>query len=991
MAENNPEFSSGKKTERIVIGILAHVDAGKTTLSEGLLYLGGSIRQMGRVDRRDTFLDTDEMERERGITIYAKQAIFSSPRRDREYTILDTPGHADFSAEMERTLSVLDAAVLLISAADGINAQVKLLWELLAHHRVPVFVFVNKMDQAESVQEAPERRRQLMQDMQQMLSGNVVDVTDGLAAGEVQEALALASEQESLLDAVMNGESIPDEIVRDLIRRRQCFPVLFGSALKMQGVDTLLKLLDKYAALPDYAHGEHAVQAGSRLLAGEPSEEQDFSARVIKITRSASGERETLMKITGGRLAVRQSLRYRPQTAESAEEEEADAGLGYVEEKVTQIRQYSGEKYTALPEAVPGMVCAVTGLTATFAGQGFGCEKDAEDSLLAPVLAWQVILPPETDVRQAYRQLQLLEEEEPMLQLSYQEQKREIRAHMMGEVQREVLIDQARKRFGWEIRFGLPSVIYKETIAAPVEGVGHFEPLRHYAEVHLLLEPGEEGSGLVFEDHCPPDTLPGQYRRQILSELAKRRHRGVLTGSAVTDLRVSLVGGKAHEKHTCGGDFRQAAYRALRQGLMMAQNIILEPFYAFVITVPDAMLGRTLLDLQQMGASFGTPERADEAGGFGMQAGQSRITGQAPVAAMDAWRESFTAYTKGEGRLQLRTGPYRPCKEQEKIVEEAAYDPMADRYQPSESVFCMHGAGTRIPWYLVRDYMHVEGAVPAEVKEEMEICAAWAKHLYEDPDDGAEAAFAGGNESGSGLYKEERSGRVIPAGKKNKGGSFRQRERAFFAAEEELKAIFEKTYGPIQADRPAEYQAPRVIGTDPKPYKKARPRPEKEYLLVDGYNIIHAWEDLRELAEQDLQAARDRLLDILSDYAGYAKPMVICVFDAYKVPGGQERVYRYHNIDVVFTREAETADQYIEKTAHELNGKYGVSVATSDGLEQIIIFGAGAQRLSARDLLAGILQTREAVRERLNEAAHSKTGKFGERLGDKLAEHWPGA
>ena len=976
-----------QKTEQVVIGILAHVDAGKTTLSEGLLYVSGKIREMGRVDRRDTYLDTDEMERARGITIYAKQAVFSSMSKDREYTILDTPGHADFSAEMERTLSVLDAAVLLISAADGVNAQVRLLWELLKHHQVPTFVFVNKMDQAEAIGDGLQRRQELMQEIRQTLSGNAVDLTDGEETEEVQETLALAGENEELLELVMEGGRIGQDEIRAMIRARKCFPVLFGSALKMNGVEELLRLLDCYAAVPD------------------PDPDGAFSARVIKITRSASGERETLLKVTGGTLRIRQSLRYRPSAAEQADPEgEPDEGddAEYLEEKITQIRRYSGEKYSTLPEAGPGMVCAVTGLSATYAGQGFGTEKDETESLLAPVLAWQVVLPPGADVRQAYQQLKLLEEEEPMLQLSFHERKREIRAHMMGEVQREILTEQARRRFGLEIRFGLPSVIYKETIAAPVEGVGHFEPLRHYAEVHLLLEPGEEGSGLVFEDRCPPDTLAGQYRRQILSELAKRRHRGVLTGAALTDVRVSLVGGKAHVKHTCGGDFRQAAYRALRQGLMMARNVLLEPFYAFVITVPDRCLGRTLTDLQQMGGVFGSPEKPEAAGSSaGMPAEVSQISGQAPVAAMDAWRESFIAYTRGEGNLQLRTGPYRPCADAERIIAEEGYDPEADRWQPADSVFCMHGAGTRVPWYLVRDYMHVEGDVPAEVRDEMNAYAEWLHQEHDDPEfvfrsEDTEGETAGAEHFSTQDAGRERdawqadpaAGRRLPSGRKQ-AGDFRQREKEFFAAEEELRAIFEHTYGPVQKELPAQEPVYRAAAPASAPRRKAKPRPDQAFLLVDGYNIIHAWEQLRDLAAQDLQAARDRLLEILSDYAGFVKPAVICVFDAYKVPGGQERVYRWHNIDVVFTKEAETADQYIEKTAHELSGKYEVAVATSDGLEQIIIFGAGARRISARELLMEILQAKEDMREQLEQKADRKTGRFGERLADKLPEHIP--
>ncbi|MBR2561099.1 MAG: TetM/TetW/TetO/TetS family tetracycline resistance ribosomal protection protein, partial [Eubacterium sp.] len=689
-------------SERLVIGILAHVDAGKTTLSESLLYLSGSIRKMGRVDKRDTFLDTDETERARGITIYAKQAVFSSPERDRIYTILDTPGHADFSAEMERTLSVLDAAVLLISAADGINAQVRLLWSLLAHHSIPVLIFINKMDQAAAIGEEEHRRQELLSELQQTLSENILDFSDGSTDPGLQEALALSSNDETLLEQVMAGETINDDTIRSMVTRRECFPAVFGSALKMQHTDTLLHLLDTCVQMPASLQTAPSQNEGESLLP-----QDTYGARVIKISHTPSGERETWLKITNGRLTVRQPVTYPVLFSEDpASDTAADpVDSAFTEEKITQIRLYSGEKYIPLQEALPGTVCTVTGLTGTYAGQGLGTEADASKSLLAPVLAWQILLPPEVDPVQGYRQLKLLEEEDPMLQLHYDERRKEIRAHLMGEVQREILTGQARKRFGWEIRFGLPSVIYKETISAPIEGVGHFEPLRHYAEVHLLLEPGEPGSGLTYEDRCPPDTLPGQYRRQILSELAKRRHRGVLTGSEITDMHISLIGGRAHEKHTCGGDFRQAAWRAVRQGLMMAQNVLLEPFYSFTMLLPSASLGRALTDLQQMNASFQAPEPFSDRGGTSI----SRITGLAPVASMDAYRETFSAYTRGEGHLELQPGPYRPCADAETVIEDIAYDPDADRGQPSDSVFCMHGAGTRIPWDQVRSYMHVTG------------------------------------------------------------------------------------------------------------------------------------------------------------------------------------------------------------------------------------------------------------------------------------------
>ena len=951
-------------SERLVIGILAHVDAGKTTLSESLLYLSGSIRKMGRVDKRDTFLDTDETERARGITIYAKQAVFSSPERDRIYTILDTPGHADFSAEMERTLSVLDAAVLLISAADGINAQVRLLWSLLAHHSIPVLIFINKMDQAAAIGEEEHRRQELLSELQQTLSENILDFSDGSTDPGLQEALALSSNDETLLEQVMAGETINDDTIRSMVTRRECFPAVFGSALKMQHTDTLLHLLDTCVQMPASLQTAPSQNEGESLLP-----QDTYGARVIKISHTPSGERETWLKITNGRLTVRQPVTYPVLFSEDpASDTAADpVDSAFTEEKITQIRLYSGEKYIPLQEALPGTVCTVTGLTGTYAGQGLGTEADASKSLLAPVLAWQILLPPEVDPVQGYRQLKLLEEEDPMLQLHYDERRKEIRAHLMGEVQREILTGQARKRFGWEIRFGLPSVIYKETISAPIEGVGHFEPLRHYAEVHLLLEPGEPGSGLTYEDRCPPDTLPGQYRRQILSELAKRRHRGVLTGSEITDMHISLIGGRAHEKHTCGGDFRQAAWRAVRQGLMMAQNVLLEPFYSFTMLLPSASLGRALTDLQQMNASFQAPEPFSDRGGTSI----SRITGLAPVASMDAYRETFSAYTRGEGHLELQPGPYRPCADAETVIEDIAYDPDADRGQPSDSVFCMHGAGTRIPWDQVRSYMHVTG------------CADPYIGIQTDGRFISQAAYAGTD-----FERPAEHPISSDSSSRRQSSDFKLQQEKHLAAENELMAIFEKTYGPIRRHLPAEDAVGSLKSAPaaPKPvYRKPRPKSDQAYLLVDGYNIIHAWEDLRELAEQDLQAARESLLDILSDYAGYDSRSLICVFDAYKVAGGQERVYHRQNIDVVFTKEAETADQYIEKTAHALSGKYDVFVATSDGLEQIIIFGSGAHRISARELLEDILLSRKTGLELLKEQNRLQSSRVSERLADKLS------
>ena len=967
------------------LGICAHVDAGKTTLSEGLLYLGGSIRKMGRVDTRDAFLDTDEMERSRGITIFSKQAQLTSAR---DYTLLDTPGHADFSPEMERTLQVLDLAVLVISAADGVNAQVKTLWSLLKHYGVPTVIFVNKMDQMENLGEGETRRAALLAELQEELHANCLPLApytesgsessallaqsrangaatlnpagkshaqggagnspaqdspaspqdaarEALANGEtrrtlltflgdadLQENLALCDE--ALLNRVMEGEPVTPEDVQNLVAERKLFPVFFGSALKMQGVGELLAGLDLYAPIPVYP--------------------EEFSARIFKITRDGR-ERLTWMKITGGSIAVRKELTYngRKPGGEAPDGEEAEESGGAFAEKITQIRLYSGDRFTPLPEAGPGCVCAVCGLTATYAGQGLGANATENTGLVVPVLTWQILLPQGTDPFKAYKDLCVLEEEEPMLQVAYNERKREITACVMGEIQREVLKKIVKERFDLEIAFGRPSIIYKETIAEPVEGVGHFEPLRHYAEVHLLLEPGEPGSGLVFESKCSVDSLSRNWQRLVLTHLRERRHKGVLTGSEITDMKITLIGGRAHEKHTEGGDFRQATYRAVRQGLMMAKNVLLEPYYNFRLELPQGNLGRALTDLQQMGASFAAPD---------LEGGDAILIGSAPVSVLGDYAEQLGAYTKGRGRLVFEMGGYRPCHNMEETVAEFGYDPETDKRNPTSSVFCSHGAGMIVPWYQVRDYMHVdtgwkEGMASSDGMFSQSGASRTGAHLSEND----ETADSYGGYGAAGL----RAGRA--AAPDGDARSFKERERDIFAAEDELRSIFERTYGPIKPNvgQSAANVAPRRVTGEAAPkYRKPKPRPEKEYLLVDGYNIIFAWETLRELAARDIKAARDALMDRLSNYAGFVKRSVICVFDAYKVSGGTERVYRYHNIDVIFTREAETADLYIERAAHELSRRYQVTVATSDAIEQIIIYGAGAVRLSARNFLAEV-------------------------------------
>lgn len=1089
------------KKEHLVIGICAHVDAGKTTLSEGLLYLGGSIRKIGRVDDRDAFLDTDEMERARGITIFSKQAQFTSQSaegNERTYMLLDTPGHADFSPEMERTLQVLDLAVLVISAADGVNAQVRTLWKLLEHYNVPVMIFVNKMDQMESIGLYSEKREELLDEIREKLSGNALEfaapgdaegylpgstvtgkdaIADraamsgkgtsadgaamfgkGASADEVASAAAAFAERvladdvlsealalcdEALLNKFLEGEPLTNIDVRHLIAGRDVFPVFFGAALRMaqkdkqneSGVQELLLGLDAFAPVRAYP--------------------EEFGARVFKITRDGR-ERLTWMKITGGELSVRQVLSYAGRSYGAASDDETDDGM--TQDKITQIRFYSGEKFTPLQTAEAGVVCAVCGLTKTYAGQGLGMEDKGGESLLVPVLTWQILLPQGEDPFKAYRNLCILEEEEPELLVSYNERKKEITAQLMGEIQREILKNQCMQRFGMEIMFGRPSVIYKETIASPVEGVGHFEPLRHYAEVHLLLEPGEPGSGLVFDTKCSVDTLARNWQRLILTHLRERRHRGVLTGSEITDMKITLIGGRAHEKHTEGGDFRQATYRAVRQGLMMAPCVLLEPVYNFRMYLPSAKVGRAQTDLAKMGV---TSVKLDFDGDTAI------MTGSAPVAVFGDYAETLASYTKGEGRVVYEMGGYQPCRNTDEVLAEIQYDPDADKRNPSASVFCSHGAGMIVPWYEVRNYMHVDSgwregtpfaaqtgqsgasrAGAAFVEADYAASAERSGHILSGDktglasggdrlaytsggDTSGQGAAASGAETGdmrrSGQQASENAAEIGGVGRDvtyrgtgepsavkrtSSGGnsraagefsssdedtgssdgyndygsagyagaesrravfkvaegrtdtrSFKQQERDILAAEDELKAIFERTYGPVKSrvGQSESYKPSRTVTAEiPEKYRKPKPKPQKEYLLVDGYNIIFAWENLRALAQRDIKAARDALLDDLSNYAGYMKANVICVFDAYKVAGGTEQVYRYHNIDVIFTKEAETADLYIEKAAHELSKQYSVKVATSDAVEQVIIYGAGAVRLSAMNFYE---EVRSAERE----------------------------
>ena len=915
--------------KQIALGILAHVDAGKTTLSENILVHTGVIRTAGRVDRGDTHLDTDAMERERGITIFTRQAVFPLGE-ETEVTLLDTPGHVDFTPEMERTLKVLDAAVLLISAREGVNGHVRAIWKLLEHYGLPVLIFVNKMDQTEGDHAG------ILAQLKSELAEGVVDFSGALAREEVLEETAVLDE--ALMEKLLAGEEPSEEELQRLFRERRLFPVWFGSALRDDGIDALLAGMEQF--LPPLDRGAEA--------AGEP-----FGALVYKITRE-NGQRLTWMKITAGTLKVRQLV-------------ETEAG----EEKVTELRIYSGDRFTAIPEAVPGMICAVPGFSGTYVGQGLGSASDAGQEQMQPILSCALLLPPGTDLHHAFQDLKKLEEEEPMLHLSFDEETREISAEVYGQVQIEILTRRIRERFGYEASFGPGRIVYRETIQSVTEGVGHFEPLRHYAEVHLRMEPLSPGSGLQFDSECPVNALARNWQRLILTHLQERQFYGVLTKSVITDMRIVLTGGRAHEKHTEGGDFRKATYRAVRQGLMMAENLLLEPVYEFELRVPAASLGKALTDLQMMDASIQAPEVGTEF---------SVVRGTVPAAALlkgtggqftGGYAAEVAAYTRGEGSLSTSMKGYAPCRNAEEVIAAIGYDPEADVRNPSSSVFCSHGVGTIVPWDRVRDYMHVDTGFrfpweqralpdamqPLELLDDPEQNPDFAQDMQEAEELSAQERERIGAQGFSGSYAGRRAVSAEPE-------SFEEQKKAYDAQEEDLKRIFERTYGPIVEKRVRQEEKPREFGHVPKPVYRKPQAPREHYLLVDGYNIIFAWEELKTLALKDIKAARDRLMDILSNYAGYKGENVILVFDAYKVKGGTGEVSHFHNIDVVYTRQAETADLYIEKTAHTLSKKYSVTVATSDAIEQVIIMGAGAIRMSAAGLLEEVRRTEQEIREK---------------------------
>ena len=833
--------------KQIVLGILAHVDSGKTTLSEAMLYRAGVTRRLGRVDHKDAFLDTDALEKARGITIFSKQALLTAG--DTDITLLDTPGHVDFSTETERTLQVLDYAVLVVSGTDGVQSHTETLWRLLRRYHVPTFVFVNKMDLPGM------ERQELLAQLNRRLGEGFVDF--GAEQADRDEALALCDE--NLMDRMLDAGQLQDSDLIPAIARRHVFPCWFGAALKLEGVDALLDGLDRYT------RPAPALEA--------------FGAKVFKVSQDEQGARLTWLRVTGGELKVKAQL-----TGEADGEPWA--------EKANQLRLYSGAKYTLTEAIGPGQVCAVTGLTKARPGEGLGAERDSDLPVLEPVLSYQVLLPEGADVHAALGKLHRLEEEEPQLHVVWNETLGEIHVQLMGEIQLEVLRSLLAERFGLAVEFGPGGILYKETITEPMEGVGHYEPLRHYAEVHLKLEPLPRGSGMQFAADCREEVLDKNWQRLVLTHLEEKQHLGVLTGSPLTDVKITLIAGRAHLKHTEGGDFRQATYRAVRQGLMLAKSQLLEPWYAFRLEVPAENIGRAMSDIQRMEGTFDPPESGEET---------AVLTGFAPVSTMRSYPMEVVSYTRGRGHLSLTLDGYRPCHNAQEVIAAIGYEPEHDLDNPADSVFCAHGAGFVVPWEQVRSHMHVDSGWGKSTRPEQEAAVPQRRAM---------------------AY------------------------RATLEEDAELLKIFERTYGPIKRDPLAAF----------RPVQK-RERPDfaaeqweiaPEYLLVDGYNIIFAWDELNALSKESLDAARHKLMDILCNYQGFQKCVLILVFDAYRVPGSPGSIEQYHNIHVVYTKEAETADMFIERVTHEIGRNRRVRVATSDGMEQIIILGHGALRVSAR-------------------------------------------
>jgi len=846
--------------KRICVGILAHVDAGKTTLSESLLYESGMIARPGRVDNQDAFLDTEELERERGITIFSKQAILQY--EDAVITLVDTPGHVDFSAEMERALWVMDYAILVISGSDGVQGHTRTLWRLLERYQIPVFLFINKMDQP-----AADKNR-LMQELKEQLNDRIVDFTD---TGDDIWREEIAVCDETVMERYLEGEEVGEDDVCSLLKSRKVFPCFFGSALKQWGIKELLDAVCRYVSKPQTA--------------------DQFGAKVYKIARDAQGNRLSYLKITSGTLRVKDPL-------------------GLNNEKVNQIRLYSGEKYEAVQQASAGMICAVTGLTTTRPGQGLGVDQDAELPLLEPVLTYEVELPDDMDAARMLPLMKELEEEEPELHVLWREDTASIQVKLMGEVQIEILRKMIAERYQVDVHFGTGQIVYKETIANTVEGVGHFEPLRHYAEVHLLMEPGEPGSGMQFLADCSEDVLDKNWQRLILTHLEEREHVGVLTGSTITDMRITVVSGRAHTKHTEGGDFRQATYRAVRQGLMQAENVLLEPYYAFRLEVPVDMIGRAMMDVENMQGTFSQPELGTE---------MAVLSGKVPVATMQNYQVTMNSYTKGRGSLNCVLDGYGPCHNAEDVIAASGYHAEEDVLNPASSVFCAHGAGFIVPWDQVNKYMHVDSVLhPEKRQDEVRVSKNMTAGVVEQSID------------------EEQIEEIL--------------NRTYHANERASKHYYKK-----QNKAPVYHYKPQPV-----------PRYKDRYLIVDGYNIVHAWDELSCLIEDNLEGARMKLLDILCNYQGFLKYEVIVVFDAYKVKGNLGEMFDYHNIHVVYTKEAETADSYIEKLTHQISKDYYVTVATSDGLVQLITRGQNCIVMSARELREDVERVNQEIRAYLD-------------------------
>lgn len=846
------------KNNYLTTAIVAHVDAGKTTLSEGILYKTGITRTLGRVDHGDAFFDTHNLERKRGITIFSKQAVF--PLGTKTVTLLDTPGHMDFYAEMERTLGVLDYAILVISAPDGVTGQVDTLWKLLEKYDVPTFIFINKMDQAGCLIE------NVMENLHKCLGNECV-----LFNEETDEFYEnAASCDEDLMEEYFDSGVLSDESITRAVKTRRIVPCYSGSALKMTGISEFLKGMERFTSCSEYPEA--------------------FGARVFKITRDDKGGRLTHMKLTGGTLSVKEIVG---------------------EEKINQIRIYSGTKFEAVNTAEAGQIVSVTGPDATFSGQGLGFENHGDKPVIDSVLSYQVILSEDTDVHEAFVKLSQLSEEIPELHVLWNDADGSVRMNLMGEIQAEIIKNIVSDRFGFDIGYSQGTVMYKETIKGKSYGVGHYEPLKHYAEVHLAMEALPEGSGLVFDTICSEDILDRNWQRLIMTHLMEREHPGVLTGAPITDMKISIATGRAHIKHTEGGDFRQATYRAIRQGLRRAENVLLEPFYSYTLELPPDMVGRAMSDIQRMSGTCTPDDQTRE--------DMTVITGICPVSTMNGYQKEVVSYTRGKGRLSCIFGGYMPCHNSEEVIAEAAYSPDNDVDNPTGSIFCSHGGGTFVPWDEVEKYMHLEMAVQE-------------KDIYD---------------SGEGLPRPHRKAEYSQA---------------------ELDAVFQMTYGVSKREQNRFRRSPRLIQAEPSvPGPKVQSGYNKsdaeEILIIDGYNIIFAWEELKEMSSLNLEAARDMLIDILRNYQGYTGTKIILVFDAYKQKGASEHNESYEDLKVVYTRENETADRYIETFVTENAKKYKITVATSDGLEQVMVFGQGALRMPARELRERIMNTNREITE----------------------------